>query len=526
MKLRSLILTLFCLLPLAARAQGSPVFTGPTGAAAKAGDGIKLGEVTQFIGQRALVTGGYMRDPSGAFVTVEPGSQGSVNLPADGVLLRSVTIGAPNPSGFYSSATGLGIIMGCTQLSTGELDPSSCASGGINGGFGAAYPQGLQAALNYAGVDRAGLFIGGVFVPPCYGSGLNGCSAGAVTLSGPLGVRVTLPTGQAVPKQFLRAGTFVQLPGLTSPLEGMVMSWDPAGTWVQVSGWGDPTTRTVGVDATTYALASGNTQLSAIVGYSLTDFGMDVVDASMVGGAQIAKGAEFDLGCNLTTNCPFNYGVSVNGFGSQENGAGLSVNGSVGPISTEYPGGRPAFNDGLELRSFGYRGILVDMDFDGNPYHNGIAGLYVNARGNLPIVVHNPSQTANNGNVYTVDASGNINAAGSFNAASVSAASLTSTGLISAMAGLSVTGVTGASYALQVLEGSNPVLLVDGVGTLHGYGAAQFDGIVTAAGLSLPQGTITSSSYPCQVGQLFEDAAYLYMCTSANTLKHVAFTAF
>ncbi len=169
MKLRSLLLTSMqtlllaslALLPAAAWAQGTPAFTGPTGQAAKAGDGIKLNEmVTAFRGKADAV------DPT-------------LSTAANPAAVRLGDLYPQNPSGnpgiaaTYMGSTGIpdpGHLHGTNshryiQGSTRGWDEGTCivsvmansptnAPGCSQGNFGdMAYRQA------YGGQDSTGMFV-------------------------------------------------------------------------------------------------------------------------------------------------------------------------------------------------------------------------------------------------------------------------------------------------------------------------------------------------------------------------------
>jgi hypothetical protein len=341
---------------------------------------------------------------SDAGPAIRLGNMGVAGFAADGeVFAGPVAIGAPNPSGYAGSSVGESIMLGCTRTAAGTLD-ASCAANGVNGGFGAPGLAGLQAMLRYGGVDAVGQFIGaGPYQPPTFPG---------VTLSGQRGTHVTLPGTRPVPVAFRRAGTWVQLTGLTSNLAGAVSSVAPDGLSFDVTAWGDQSSKVAGVDARGYAMAARNQMITATVGYVTSLFGYNHVVVVYPNGPAQAAGGETDVVCDRPGGCQLNTGVSVNGAGNYPNGTGLSCNGGVGG-NADAPAYRPAWTDCLTVRGFSYRGVYVEMNFDGTVANNATTGVYVDtigSDGKFPLVVHNAgARTADDtGNVFRVDATGNV----------------------------------------------------------------------------------------------------------------------
>ena len=332
------------------------------------------------------------------------GNMGFASFAADGeVFAGPVAIAAPNPSGYAGSSVGQSIVLGCTRTASGALD-SSCAANGVNGGFGVPGLAGLQAMLRYGGVDAVGQFIGaGPYEPPAFPG---------VALSGQYGTHVTLSGRRPIPEAFRRSGTWVQLTGLTSNLVGAVSSVAVDGLSFDVTAWGDQSSKVAGVDARNYTMAVGNKVVTATVGYVTSLFGYNHVVVVYPNGPAQAAGGETDVVCDRPGGCQLNTGVSVNGAGNYSNGTGLSCNGGVGG-NTDAPAYQPAWTDCLTVRGFSYRGVYVEMNFDGTVASNATAGVYVDtigSDGKFPFIVHNASaRTADStGNVFGVDAVGDV----------------------------------------------------------------------------------------------------------------------
>ena len=332
------------------------------------------------------------------------GDMGLASFAADGVVFNGpVAIGAPNPSGYAGSSIGQSIVLGCTRTTAGAVD-ESCAAGGVNGGFGAPGVAGLEAMLRYGGVDAVGQFISaGPYEPPAFSG---------VTLSGRHGTHVTLPGTRPVPQAFRRAGTWVQLTGLTSNLAGTLSSVASDGLSFDVAEWGDRSSKMAGVDAGHYATAGDRHQITATIGYVTSLFGYNHVVAVYPDGPGQATGGETDVVCDRVGGCILNTGISVNGAGNYPNGTGLSCNGGVGG-NADVAAYRPAWTDCLTVRGFSYRGVYVEMNFDGTITSNATTGVYVDtigSDGKFPFLVHNASVSTpdNTGNVFRVDAAGNV----------------------------------------------------------------------------------------------------------------------
>ncbi len=332
------------------------------------------------------------------------GMIGSNSYPADGTVFSgSVSIGVPNPSGYYSSSVGQSIVLGCKRQESGQVD-DSCAAGGVNGGFGDPGSRGLQTMLNYGGVDAVGQFISaGPYQPPRF-SGIR--------LEGINGTRVVLPAHDQLPQAFRRTGTWVKLDGLSSSLVGMISTVAADGQSFNVMAWGDQASKAVEVDARTYRADAAPQPLTATVGYVSSLFGYNHVVATYPTGPTHVVGGETDVICDRPGGCGLNSGVTVNGAGNYQNGTGLSCNGGVGGTK-DVPAYTPAWTDCLTVRGFSYRGVYIEMNFNDIPASNATTGVYVDTigtDGNYPFVVHNKTIKTSDGNsnVFSVDAAGNV----------------------------------------------------------------------------------------------------------------------
>ena len=400
--------------------------------------------------------------PDGVTAVIRLGDMGLSAYAADGVVFGGpVAIGVPNPSGAGGSSVGQSIVLGCNRSPSGMVD-GSCSAGGVNGGFNAPGLTGLQAMLNYGGVDAVGEFIGaGPYLPPVFTG---------VTLSGSKGTHVAIAGSLPVPEAFRRAGTWVQLTGLTAALAGRVAAVAPDGLSFDVTAWGDQSSKAAGVDAARYRLATGAKLITATVGYVSSLFGYNHVVAVYPTGPAQAVGGETDVICDRAGGCPMNAGVTVNGAGNYQNGTGLECNGGVGG-NADVPNYSPAWTDCLTVRGFSYRGVYVEMNFNGTVASNATAGVYVDTigtEGKFPFVVHNATiATADRtGNVFSVDATGAVVAG------AVHVESLTTKGSVTPGA-LLLTAATSAPLMCGPDRLGAHVYIIDGrkPGERHGAGS-------------------------------------------------------
>ena len=411
-------------------------------------------------------------------------SMGNLSLnsyPTDGVVIGgSVSVSVPNPSGFYSSSVGQSIVLGANRTAAGLPDGSGAAIG-VNGGFGAGGTDGLQAMLNYGGVDAVGQFIGaGPFLPPAWGPlARPGAPTTPPTLSGPDGVTFVLPAGQTIPPAFRRLNTVVAISGLTSLLVGFLSSVSADGTSGTVAAWGDMASKAVAVDATKYALATGSTGITVTVGYVSNMFGQNTVAVLYPYGPTTMSGYELDLINDYKAGAT-STGFSVNSAGNYAVGTAFVCNGSSA-------NGGPAFTDGFTSNSASYRSFYAEMNHDGTAAHHAVVGLYVDGLYNLGIVLHNPNATTpdGTGNVFAVDMTGGVTAQGNI----VSHGAVTAAGMQSTQA-ITATTAAGYNFVGQSSASGTPVntTLIDNNGNAHFSGAVQVDGLIN--GVSLQGGAL------------------------------------